>query len=264
MITHLLIACSILMLTAAAPYVGEKLTSPKNQYTVLSKLKEGSFSEIFEVQDQMGQSHALKWYKNSKHADGPGFFYLFGDMNREFTIGTALDHPAIIKATDKHKDRYLILELAKGEPLCKLKKNSLTSPQAVYVSLQLIDALKYAFCHQYSNLNLQSENVLLNESLEVKIVDLAYFTSFSELKKHFKIEGSDTELEFVFLKHFNLLTELCIQIFDKVPLDRNDRIDKRMAIKKVIWELIEDFEEKKKIQFEDQFDLLSEVINSFI
>lgn len=261
MMKNLLLTLSLVLLTAATPHIGENLPSPKTHYTVLRQLNEGTFSDIFEVKDLNEEIYALKAYKTTKNPNKSSFSYLFGDPKRECRVGKALNHPSIIQVIE-HWDRYLILERAKGKSLCSFNKNSFTEAQAILVALQLIDAMKHAFCNQYSNINLHAGNVLINEDFSVKIVDLAFFISFQDLKKHFKIDGSDSELNSIWLKHFNLLTELCVQIFDKVPLLREARIEKRLAIKQVVWDLIEDFEEKQEILFEDRFNLLSEVILS--
>jgi serine/threonine protein kinase len=263
MMKNILLVVSLVLLSSATSHIGEALSSPKTQYTVLSQLNEGAFSDIFEVKDLSEQIYALKSYKTTKNPHKSLFSYFFGDPEREYKVGTTLNHPSIIQAIEQW-DRYLILEHVKGRSLCTFNKSSLTEAQAVSISLQLIDALKHAFCNQYCNINPQARNVLINEDFSVKIVDLAFFISFQDLKKHFKIDGSDTELTYIWLKHFNLLTELCVQIFDKAPLLREDRIEKRLAIKQLIWDLVEDFEENQDVQFEDAFDLLSEKISSFV
>lgn len=260
---NLLLAISVILLTSATPQFGENLLSPKNQYTILSKLNEGAFSDIFEVKDLSEETYALKRYKSAKNPHESSFSYFFGDPDREYKVGTTLNHPSIIQAIEQW-DRNLILEYAKGKSLCTFNKNSLTQTQAVSVSLQLIDAVKHAFSNQYSNINLHAGNILINEDLSLKIVDLAFFVSFQDLKKHFNIDGSVSELNFIWLKHFNLLSELCIQVFDKVPLSREERINKRLAIKQVVWDLMEDSEEKEEIQFVDRLNLLIEVNNSFL
>lgn len=261
---NLLLFLSLLIISATSPCFGEIEDPPKNHYTIVRKLHEGYFSEVYEVQDLEGQLHALKWYKGVNPSVASEFCYLFGNMNRELAIGEVLDHPSIIKATLGWED-HLILELARGRHLSRFKKNSLTLVEAVHISLQLIDAMKHAFYKEYINIKLQARNVLLDEGFSVKIVDLAFFVSFHELKNHYDIESSDNSgLNFVHLNHFDALTDLCVEILDKVPLERNDRIDKRLAIKNVIWDLIEVHVEDQDIQFESSFDLLSEIIRSFV
>lgn len=220
---------------------------------VLGKLHEGDHSEVFEVQDPTGNVQILKCYKEEKKSSISSFSYLFGDWEREFEIGTALDHPSIVKVKARG-GHCLVLEHAKGKPLCKFNKKSLTQPQGLDISLQLIDAIQYAFCHQYSNTDVQLRNVLINEELKVKIIDLAYFISFDDLKKHY--EGSEWKMLNAWVRHFNVLTDVCMQVFDKVDLTRDERIRIRLAIKQIAWNLVEDHEENKEISFESQFDLL--------
>lgn len=255
---NILFFFSLLLLTAATPQVGEKLESSHEKYIIVSKLHNGTFSEIFKIQDLTGEEHVLKWYKPKESVGHSSFAHFFGDWSREYEVGTALNHPVIIKVRDVW-DRCLILERAKGKKLCKFT-NNLTSKQAVHISLQLIDAMKHAFCHQYSHINLNAGQVLINEDHEVKIVDLAYFISFEDLRKHYK--GSEIRLSNMWVKQVNQVANLCMQVFDKVPLSRLERIDMKLAIKKVVWELIEDSEEEQEIQFELRFDLLSEIIRS--
>ena len=255
---NLLFIFSLLLLTAATPQIGEKLESLQNQYVIVNKLHNGRFAEIFKVQDLEGELHVLKWFKPEEITNHSSFARFFGDWNREFEVGTSLNHPAIIKAQDK-EDRYLILEHGKGKKLCKF--NGLTCHQAVLISLQVIDAMKYAFSHQYCHINLSIDQILISEDFEVKIVDLAYLISFDDLKKHY--EGSEARLSNMWVKQVSQVAGICMQVFDKVPLLRAERIDRKLAITKVVWELIEDFDEKKDIQFEFQFDLLSQVIRSF-
>lgn len=229
---NLLLSFSLLVLTAAVPLV---LISPKNEYTILNTLNKGVFADVYNAKGLDGELYAVKYYKKSK------------DPAHEYETGITLDHPSIIKAIETW-DHYLILEHAKGRHLCEVSR--LTKQQAISISLQLIDAMKYAAFHQYSNTNLQEANVLLNENFLIKIVDLSFFVSFNDLD----------ELVYSQLKHFNRLAELCVHIFDKVPLTREERIEKRLAIKRVVWEVIEDFEEKKEIRFEERLELLKEAL----
>ncbi len=257
----LLIAFSLLFLSSTAPQMGEKLTSTKDQYTVLKRLNKGAYSEVFEVQGLNDESYALKWYKDVEALNLTEFHYLFGDWEREFEVGTALDHPSIIKAVDVW-DHYLILEKAKGRALCSLRERSLTVSQAIHISLQLVDAMKYAFCHQLCNLKLQARNIFIQEDFRIKIVDLAYFVSFDDLEKHY--EGTtDTEPHVVMVQHFEHLTDLCVQVIDKSVFPREERIAKKLAVKKIAWEIIEEYTMDEWIDFSIKFDLLVDVIKSF-
>lgn len=256
----LLIAFSLLFLSTAAPQMGEKLNSTKDQYTVLKRLNKGAYSEVFEVHGLNDEFYALKWYKDVEVPKLSEFHYLFGDWDREFEVGTALDHPSIIKAVDVW-DHCLILENAKGRALCSLRERSLTVSQAIHISLQLVDAMKYAFNHQFCSIRLQPRNIFIQEDFKVKIVDLAYFVSFDDLEKHY--EGTDTEPHVVMVNHFEHLTDLCVQVFDKSVFPREERIAKKLVVKKIAWEIAEEYTMDEWIDFSIKFDLLVDVIKSF-
>lgn len=260
---NLLLATCLVLLTSATIQIGDHLSSPKNQFTVSGCLKEGAFAEVFEVKDSNQEIYALKSYKSINPPHKSPFSYFFGDPEREYQVGATLNHPSIVRAIEQW-DSFLVLERAHGKPLCQFRKNSFQEEEAVFVCLQLIDAMKHAFCNRYSHINLQSQNVIISEDLQVKLVDLAYFVSFQDLKKHFKMEGSDAELNAIWLKHFNGLADLCIEVFGLTPFSREARIEKKWAIKQVVFELIEDFEEKQDIHFEDRMDALRNVIRSFL
>ncbi len=186
LISILFAAFSLSLFSLPAQEIKNSICSPTECYTILDKLGEGVFGEVYSVLDSKGRQFALKSYKIQNDlgfSDSP-----LGDVEREFNIGQTLDHPNIIKTYDFFTDdqlaqpiSYLVLQYVDGNTLHNTENNKLSKKEAVFAAQQLVDALAYAHSMNYMYLDLHLGNIMLTSEADTMIVDLASFFSYDEL-----------------------------------------------------------------------------------
>ena len=113
----------------------------KYSYNTTDKLGEGSFGEVYKVQE-----------KSTKKFFAAKFFKSEIDY-QEINIMTALSHPALLYATDvmySDKQRLvMVMPLADSDLHSYLKKNTLTNDQVIDWMFRLLSGLK--FLHSIGN-----------------------------------------------------------------------------------------------------------------
>lgn len=161
--------------------------SPTESYTILQELGEGAFGKVYAVENSAGKRYAIKTYKS--HTDVQLANHILANAQREYLRGQALNHSNIVKTfdlfegssrADKHAT-YLVLELVEGKTIFSIPKRSLELNHALHSSVQLIDALRYALSQNLFYLDLHANNIMLANSFDTMIVDLASFYSIEEL-----------------------------------------------------------------------------------
>jgi serine/threonine protein kinase len=163
------------------------ICSPTKCYTILKELGEGAFGKVYAVEDSLGQHYAIKSYKPQTN---PHFAnHVLANAEREYMRGQLLNHSNIVKTFDlfevnyspDNHTTYLVLELVEGTTVFDIPKKSLGLHQALYSSLQLVDALRYALSQKLLHLDLHEGNIMLSHSLDTMVIDLASFYSFDEI-----------------------------------------------------------------------------------
>lgn len=240
---------------AKEPVKGRTVFSPSRRYVIEEKLGEGVNGKVFAVKDENGSRFALKWYKPCKREEKA---LLHSNAKREFDIGQAFDHSRFIQTIEHFRiddDQYLIMELVTGKQVASLKKQELSFEESLVASLRMIDSIAYAMQQQWIFDDLDAKNVMLTEDKEIKFVDLASFICFDEIKPPFN--ASYTRL-------LSRATDVCIELLNKTNLSREDKIEKRLAIKQLVWNCIEDNNENAFIGVDHYFLKLSELLKSFL
>lgn len=167
-----------------------RICSPTECYTVIKKLGGGAFAEVFLVENSSRERFALKrYYRQDKHNQGPSFLSVLSDVKREFNHGQMFRHPNIIKSfelfeeesLEKGRTYNLLLELVDGDTVKALERKSLSEKEALSAAEQLVDVLSYAFSLDYIYLDLHPGNIMLDDSGQIKVVDLASFFSWEEI-----------------------------------------------------------------------------------
>lgn len=170
--------------------VPSTICSPTECYTVIKKLGGGALGEVFAVQNSSGEQFALKrYYKQDKQGGGASFFSVLADVEREFNYGQMFHHPNIIKSVElfeeessaRGRTHNLLLELVYGDPVVAIGKKTLSKNNALSAADQLVDVLSYAFSLDYIYLDLHAGNIMLDDSGQIKVVDLASFFSWEEI-----------------------------------------------------------------------------------
>lgn len=167
--------------------IPEVIKSPKNSYTIIEKLGEGAFGKVYSAKDASGNIYAIKCYKDTSDSRK---FYL--DPKREYEIGRELNHPNIIRSheyfsgTSKGKIvHYLVLQYVDGEQLYRFNKRCMNLKEATLAFDRLLSAFIHALEHERLYLDLHYGNLMLNQSFDIMIIDLASFFTFDEIHEFF-------------------------------------------------------------------------------
>lgn len=147
-------------------------------YKLISCIASGSNSQVWEALSADGQKRiAVKMLVGEALKDAEHI----GAMKNEFNVGKLLDHPNIIKYFDGHwgtmfkKDAYFSMELFMAPNLKSQMFNNLNSVQLRFKRIAECAALAYQQIHDkgYLHRDIKPDNVLVNRSAEVKIIDLS-------------------------------------------------------------------------------------------
>lgn len=180
-------------------YEEDKIYSSTECYTIIKKLGEGAFGNVYEVEDSNGGRFALKSIKNEGYSSG---FSYYMDAEREFIRGQLLDHPNIIKSFDfftyKSPDgtsSNVVLQLVEGKTLHSTVRKTVAREKAIVAAAQFCDAIHYALSLNLLHLDLHEGNVMLDNDSEVMIVDLASFFTYDEIFSFAKEQYSNSDSE---------------------------------------------------------------------
>jgi serine/threonine-protein kinase len=114
---------------------------------------------------------AIKLPHSDMEAD-PSFFDRF---HREEEIGESFDHPSFLKPIkDEHRSReYFVTEWCDGQSLRQLlnEKGKLPPERAIYIAIEIADALEYIHGHGIVHRNLRPENIVISSEDRIKLVD---------------------------------------------------------------------------------------------
>ena len=111
-------------------------------------------------------------------------------IEKEISILKEMSHPNIIKFIEKicsNSKIYLILEYAKGITLKSYMKNQpnqkLNEFKAKKIFIQLIFALSYLHNNKICHRDIKLDNIIIDDKLNIKIIDLGLGVHFQENKK---------------------------------------------------------------------------------
>jgi serine/threonine protein kinase len=163
----------------------DTICSPRECYTVIKKLGEGAYGEVFAVENSQGEPLAIKCYKI--HEDNVLAKNRYTDVEREYSRGRVLDHPNIIKSYDLFSDQgtnYLVLELVDGKTLHKTRRGDIPRQESLEAAVHFCQAVNYALSLGFFHLDLHEGNAMFSHDSDIKIIDLASFFSLNELFHH--------------------------------------------------------------------------------
>lgn len=144
------------------------------QYRIVEKIKEGSVGTVYKVADRNNKVVALKLI-SEKNAAIPR---KLDEFKREAELGTTLDHKNIIKVyeyDDNGGRPYFAMEYFHSE---NLKYAIWHRPQWVhknefYILRQIAESLSYVHGLDIVHRDVKPENVLINESSQIKLIDFS-------------------------------------------------------------------------------------------
>jgi eukaryotic-like serine/threonine-protein kinase len=109
------------------------------------------------------------------HPELEGDQSFFDRFHREEEIGTSVNHPGVIKviADHGHSKLYIVTEWFEGRTLRRIltEQKKLPTERAVRITLQICDALGYIHNHGIVHRNLKPENILVDASDHIKLIN---------------------------------------------------------------------------------------------
>lgn len=131
-------------------------------------LGRGSYSKVFVGQEDSGRYCAVKVIDVTR-----------GEFSKtaraEEKSLTTLNHSNIVKLYGTHsdgKEAYLFLERIEGSDLWKVRQSrQLTEKQVLDIFTQVLEALEHCHSHSISHRDLKAENLILEPSGKVKLID---------------------------------------------------------------------------------------------
>lgn len=196
----------------------ETINSPYESYTVIKKLGEGAYGEVYAVENSQGDKFAIKCYKI--HEDTELALHHYMDVDREYRRGRVLNHPNIIKSYDlfsDHGTNYLVLELVEGKTLHKTKRGDIPRQESLEAAVHFCEAVDYALSLGFFHLDLHEGNAMFSNEPDIKIIDLASFFTLNELF-HFVVGKTEEEVATSFSEENSTRQEKLQGFFLKNPL----------------------------------------------
>jgi eukaryotic-like serine/threonine-protein kinase len=168
------------------------------QYEVLEKLGEGARSTIYAVQDPTtGRRYALKHVIRDEQKD----IRFVEQMETEFELSKQFTHPNLRRTFDlkiqktmllKTAEAFLVMELVEGLPLdVRLPKDEKGEPDLMKIIDTFIAAAQgLRAMHQmgYAHCDIKPNNILRNESGQVKVIDYGQSCRIGTIKE--RIQGT--------------------------------------------------------------------------
>lgn len=160
-------------------------------YRVLARIGEGAASELFAVQDpKTKQVWALKHVR--KHSEKDQRF--IDQVENEYEVGSRLDHPCLrhVERIVRHRKRFrvvgasLIMELIDALTLDQMKQPS--HLKIVRIFARVAEGLAHMHGRGYVHADLKPNNIMVDESGAVKIIDLGQGCKIGTIKK--RIQGT--------------------------------------------------------------------------
>lgn len=180
-------------------------------FTIIRKLGNGARSTIFLALDESsGQTVALKRSVYEKPEDER----IFEQITTEYEVSKAVDHPYLRKCYKliklrkilKIKELLLSMEMFEGETLEKTRTLSLGDVLLVFRMV----ATGLGAMHQcgYIHCDIKPNNILINDSGSIKIIDLGQGCKIGTIKP--RIQGTPDYIapEQVNRKHLNQRTDI--------------------------------------------------------
>jgi len=157
----------------------EKIIS---HYKVLQKLDKSGMGMVYKAEDiRLNRPVVLKMFPNSSLQKSTGK----DNLLNEARAASSLNHPNIVTVYDVGEYNgysFIVMEYIKGDSLRKLLKSGPMSIKgALNISGEICKSISVAHSNKITHLDIKPENIMINESGEIKILDfgLAKFKQFN-------------------------------------------------------------------------------------
>jgi serine/threonine protein kinase len=129
-------------------------------------------ASIFRATDvRTGRTVAIK----VPHPEMEGDPVFFDRFKREQEIGTALDHPGVMKVftDDGRSQLYMVMEWVDGRLLREImaEQKKLPPERAIHIAIGICHALEYIHAHGVVHRDLKPENIMVDPNDNVKLID---------------------------------------------------------------------------------------------
>jgi len=247
-----------------------------DNYKILSFLGEGAFGQVFKVEDNSKDYYALKLSKHPLDQN----FHAYEGYNNELNQLLSVEHEGIIKVHSKevqfHRDSsnrklpYLIFEYFEGSDLKSwikniIEKSNINFPKQINIcfkdKLEIINHLLEAliYCHDKNIIHrdLKPNNILVNDSFSIKIIDFATALIFSHPTQYSQIgnrlyiapEVEDDDEALMNSDLYSLVLIIFELLLNEYPFkDGKSRLDKK----------------RKNFKFKEKDELFSKLKKEYI
>lgn len=142
-----------------------------HRYEVITKLGSGNFGTVYKVLDIEDQSEKAIKFFHAKNEVSPKTLTGFKQAIERIL---ELSHPHIAKSHDYSIETkpYLVMELVEGDTIGEiLSRRKLTGHELSVYSLQLAEALDYAYKKGVCHHDINQQNTIIDKSNSVKLTD---------------------------------------------------------------------------------------------
>jgi len=171
------------------------------RYKVIEKLGQGSFGAVYRVFDKdLETEKALKIIPEAVINDKEAML----SLRKEAAIMVKLNHKNIVRVYDFHHTgdiKYIDMEYVQGENLAdiKLKRpdRKFTEEEVKDYAVQTTEALAYAHNKKVIHKDIKPQNIMLDNSGEIKIMDFGIAETVHSSMSRFKNTGSSGTLVYM-------------------------------------------------------------------
>lgn len=146
-----------------------------DHYEIIKMLGHGGMSRVYLAYDKHTQQHVVLKFLND---DLMGNIAVFERYKREAEIGSRINHPHVqhmLNVNEERSDHYLVMEYIQGRTLRAVLEEyapqPLPIPDALRITEQVCDALRYCHEHGVFHRDIKPENIMILEDGSVKIID---------------------------------------------------------------------------------------------
>lgn len=165
------------------------------RYTLYQELGRGGFAEVYLARDEEQNSDvALKLL--SQQATGNAAWV--ARFACEFKLAARLDHPNIVRAYEQGEEagrQFIVMQLVRGSDLRKRiqKTGPVSVPEALQFAAHIASALDYAHDQGVVHRDVQSANILLDETGKAMLSDFGLVRATQD-SFSFTLDSANTKL----------------------------------------------------------------------